>query len=249
MGSRPPAAAGKGLWIGGGILAAGILAAAVLVVVMGGKDEVEAPVAKKPPVENPQPQPPPKITVASVTLSPSSMELPVGQSRRFAVDVQPAGAPSGIRWESSNADVASIHGGEVVGMRAGSATIRAFSTEDESKVGSADVTVTGGVAVRPPPKDPTPPTPKNPPPVETRTEPDPAPAAAKSNKAILTITSAPPFAEVIVDGRFLGTTPVKEKELPVGKHKIQVTHRSFPPMDTVVQLGPGEKTIRFRLFR
>ena len=78
------------------------------------------------------------------------------------------------------------------------------------------------------------------------------PNAAKppaTAKAILTITSAPPFAEVIVDGRFLGTTPVKEKELPVGKHKIQVQHRSFPSMDTVVNLGPGEKTIRFRLFR
>jgi hypothetical protein len=70
-----------------------------------------------------------------------------------------------------------------------------------------------------------------------------------ANKAILTITSAPPFAEVIVDGRFMGTTPVKGKEIPPGKHKLQITHRSFPPVDTVVNLGPGEKTLRFRLFK
>ena len=68
-------------------------------------------------------------------------------------------------------------------------------------------------------------------------------------KSLLTVTSAPPFAEVIVDGRFIGTTPVKDKELPAGKHKIQVSHRSFPPIDTVVNLGPGEKVLRFRLFK
>ena len=70
-----------------------------------------------------------------------------------------------------------------------------------------------------------------------------------SNKAILTITSAPPFAEVIVDGRFMGTTPVKDKELAPGRHKLQITHRSFPPVDTVIVLGPGEKSLRFRLFK
>ena len=52
-----------------------------------------------------------------------------------------------------------------------------------------------------------------------------------------------------MDGRFLGTTPIKDKELAPGRHKIQITHRSFPSMDTVVNLAPGEKTIRFRLFR
>jgi hypothetical protein len=68
-------------------------------------------------------------------------------------------------------------------------------------------------------------------------------------KSILTVTSAPPFAEVIVDGRFVGTTPVKDKELSAGRHKIQISHRSFPTIDTVVTLGPGEKTLRFRLFK
>ncbi len=67
-------------------------------------------------------------------------------------------------------------------------------------------------------------------------------------KASLTITSAPPFAEVIVDGRFIGTTPVKDKELSTGKHKLQITHRSFPAVDTVIFLSPGPKALRFRLF-
>lgn len=69
-----------------------------------------------------------------------------------------------------------------------------------------------------------------------------------SNKGLLTVTSAPPFAEVIVDGRFAGTTPVKEKELSFGKHKIQVTHRSFPDIDTTIIIGAGQKTLHFRLF-
>jgi serine/threonine-protein kinase len=67
-------------------------------------------------------------------------------------------------------------------------------------------------------------------------------------KSLLSVTTAPPFAEVIVDGRFVGTTPIKDKELPAGKHRIQISHRSFPPIDTTVNLGPGEKTLRFRLF-
>ncbi len=75
------------------------------------------------------------------------------------------------------------------------------------------------------------------------------PTGGTSAKAVLTVTSAPPFAEVIVDGRFIGTTPVKDKELSVGRHKVEVTHRSFPTIDTVVNLAPGEKTLRFRLFR
>ena len=78
---------------------------------------------------------------------------------------------------------------------------------------------------------------------------DNAPDKPAPAKAILTVTSAPPFAEVIVDGRFMGTTPVKDKELAPGKHKVQISHRSFPTIDTVVYLGAGEKTLRFRLFR
>jgi hypothetical protein len=70
-----------------------------------------------------------------------------------------------------------------------------------------------------------------------------------ATKTFLTVTSAPPFAEVIVDGRFMGNTPVKDKELPPGRHKLTVTHRSFPPVDTVVNLRPGERTLRFRLFK
>jgi hypothetical protein len=229
-----------------------LLAAAVLVVVTGGREE-PAPKAPKT-AEQLKPAAP---KVESVVLQPASMELHAGQARRFLAQVQPAGAPKGIRWESSNPSVAAVVEGEVSAVNPGLATIRAISAEDGSKVGSAEVTVAAAPRPEPSP-DPRPrpqprpqpgpdprPSMKNPAPA---TVPEPA-GKPQASKAVVTITSAPPFAEVIVGSTFLGTTPVKNKELPVGKHRVQVIHRSFPPLDTVINLGPGPKTFRFRLFR
>ncbi|HLP40844.1 MAG TPA: PEGA domain-containing protein, partial [Fibrobacteria bacterium] len=202
-----------------------------------------------------------------------SMEIQEGESRRFLVEVKPAEATQGIRWESSEPFVAAVKDGELIAIKAGTTTIRAVSLDDPAKVGSAEVTVaaaptpppnvkrkessrggagtstgtggqtgagrTGGTGTQTTPPPPPPPPPRGEEPAKPPT----------TGKAILTITSAPPFAEVILDGRFLGTTPVKEKELTPGKHKILITHRSFPPLDTTITLGPGEKIIRFRLFR
>jgi serine/threonine protein kinase len=269
----PPRKKSMGLWIGGGVIGAVLLGAALMVLMTGkGKSDTED---GKPAQTVEKAETPRVVPVADVSLEPLSMELEVGQARKFLVDVRPLEAPRGIRWESSNPDIASVNEGEVTGMRPGRVTVRAFSQADASKKGIAEVIVTGkAVAVaddRPAAN-----VEDKPVKVKTRTETetkpverthvDPSEAFVQpgqeggsdktetaekpaATKAILTITSAPPFAEVIVDGRFLGTTPVKEKELPPGKHKITVTHRSFPPLDTVVHLKAGDATLRFRLFR
>jgi serine/threonine-protein kinase len=238
----------KALWIGGGIAGVLMLAAAGFIVATGGGQDTAAGGPK--PAEQAKPAAP---KVESIVLQPASMEIQAGQTRRFLAQVLPAGAAKGVRWESSDPAVAAVVEGEVSAVNPGVATIRAFSVADGSKVGSAEVTV--AAASRPEPAPDPRPRPRPEPRPDPRPDPRPVPKAPEpaekpqASKAVVTITSAPPFAEVIVGGLFLGTTPVKNKELPVGRHKVQVIHRSFPPLDTVVNLGPGPKTFRFRLFR
>ena len=237
--ARPPGADHKWMWLGGGVMAAALLGLALFVVVGGDKAE-----PKPEPVREEQPPPTPKV--ASVELQPASMELPVGERRKFLVTVQPREAPAGVRWESSDPDVVSVTDGEVWARNPGQAVIKAISQGDAGKEGRADVTVAR------------PPEPEHAKPVKPKPQPQPQPSpgpggdkpvAAAASRTLLTITSAPPFAEVIMDGRFLGTTPINGKEIAPGRHKIEVTHRSFPSLDTTVNLGPGEKSLRFRLFR
>jgi serine/threonine-protein kinase len=256
-GSRPPAGNGKKnalMWVGGGVAAFGLLAAALFVVLGNGKDTSggnagSAAADPKPVVQSGK--------VVSVALQPGAMELQAGQKRKFLLDVQPAGAPAGVRWESADPSIASVQDGEVWGQKPGQTTIRAISLQDSSKQGVAEIVVAGAQAVAANP-EPDPMKPKSRPVPENPGARDPGsastatdkPAADKpaSGKAFLTIVSAPPFAEVIVDGKFMGTTPVKGKELAPGKHKLFITHRSFPSIDTTINLGPGEKSLRFRLF-
>jgi tRNA A-37 threonylcarbamoyl transferase component Bud32 len=250
------------MWIGGGVAALGLLGAA-LFVVLGTDGPAKPAPADKTPVST---------TVASVTLQPGTMELQAGQKRKFILAVEPAEAPANVRWESDDPSIAAVQDGEVWGQRAGTTRIHAISLQDGSKQGSAEVIVAAALVADPLPthteirpfKDPvktvktvTPPPPHDEDAVndaadkfagDNKTEEKP-PEKTAPTKAILTVTSAPPFAEVIVDGRFMGTTPVNGKELPPGRHKLLITHRNFPSLDTVINLGPGEKTIRFRLFR
>jgi serine/threonine protein kinase len=255
------------MWIGAGAIAIGLLAAALFVVIGTGGGSNGSQSSTKQPEDQ---------KVASVSLQPGSMEIQAGQKRKFIVEIQPAEAPTNVRWESEDPSIASVQDGEVWGQKAGQTRIRAVSLQDGSKQGSAEVIVAGAPVavaandyqpvkpikpVKPvPASDPNPvgnplPNPGSDDPASDIADKfagkpeDKAPDKPAPTKALLTVTSAPPFAEVIVDGRFMGTTPVKDKELPTGKHKVQISHRSFPTIDTVVYLGAGEKTLRFRLFR
>ncbi|MEO7424596.1 MAG: protein kinase [Fibrobacteria bacterium] len=233
------------LWIFGSLIAIVMLAAAVYLVI-----PKPSPVPK-PPIEDKK-LPPPIPDVVSVSIQPLAMELEAGQKRKFMVQVSPANASGQIRWESTDPTIAFVQDGEVWGQKAGQTTIRAISLQDSSKQAAADIIVSLPPVI--PPKyngDGVIPRHKQ---IDGEKENDETAAAedsakkAAANKSLLTITSAPPFAEVIIDGRFMGTTPVKDKEVPPGRHKLTVSHRSFPPFDTVINLAPGEKSLRFRLF-
>ncbi len=55
------------------------------------------------------------------------------------------------------------------------------------------------------------------------------------------VDSRPQAARVIIDGRFVGTTPLRMPELSVGSHKVQLElagHRSY---STTVGVKGGEQ--------
>jgi serine/threonine-protein kinase len=49
-----------------------------------------------------------------------------------------------------------------------------------------------------------------------------------------------PWAEVMVDGRSLGTTPLKPIALKPGEHSLRFTHPGFPPVERRVQVRRAE---------
>ena len=79
----------------------------------------------------------------AITLSPTTLELKVGETGALTASVTPAQAKiAGVKWSSSNAAVASVSSGTVTGVGEGTATITAESVQDPSKKASASVTVT-----------------------------------------------------------------------------------------------------------
>ena len=51
-----------------------------------------------------------------------------------------------------------------------------------------------------------------------------------------------PWAEVMVDGRVVGTTPLARFPLPPGSHSVVLTHRDYRPFTRKVEIRPGETT-------
>jgi serine/threonine-protein kinase len=51
-----------------------------------------------------------------------------------------------------------------------------------------------------------------------------------------------PWAEVMVDGRVIGTTPLARFPLPPGSHSVVLTHQEYRPFTRKVEIRPGETT-------
>jgi len=51
-----------------------------------------------------------------------------------------------------------------------------------------------------------------------------------------------PWAEVSVDGRSVGTTPLGSVTLPAGTHLVRLTHPEFRPLQRRIAIQPGETT-------
>lgn len=81
--------------------------------------------------------------VTGVTVSPTTLDLEVGQNDTLTVTVAPSTAPQGTVWSSSDTEVATVtQAGVVAAVSEGVATIVATSTSDSTKKGECEVTVT-----------------------------------------------------------------------------------------------------------
>ena len=54
------------------------------------------------------------------------------------------------------------------------------------------------------------------------------------------VVSSMPWAELYVDGRLVGNTPVMGLRLPAGRHRLRLERVGFRPHEQVVNLAPGQ---------
>jgi serine/threonine protein kinase len=80
--------------------------------------------------------------------------------------------------------------------------------------------------------------------VERGTKADPE---LKENEAMMILKSSPPFAEAYVDGRFLGTTPIRLSHMVPGRHRLELKSPHLPGLDTTVSLAAGAHALKVRL--
>ena len=74
----------------------------------------------------------------------------------------------------------------------------------------------------------------------------PAPASPKKTPTALVLFAVSPWGEVFVDGRSMGVSPpLRELELPQGKHRIVVRNSDFKPYDEEIELGSNQ-TMRIK---
>lgn len=87
--------------------------------------------------------------VTSVSLSKSSMTIPVGNSEKMKKTVLPAtGSYKSVKWTTSNKKVATVSSAGVIkGISAGTATIKATSVEGSAKSASCKVKVLSADAI------------------------------------------------------------------------------------------------------
>lgn len=87
------------------------------------------------------------VKVTSVVLSPSGLSLNTGSSSNIVAYVYPSNATNkSLNWTSSDTSVAIVNqAGRVTAVGAGTAIIRAYSTDGSNKVGECTVTVSSTI--------------------------------------------------------------------------------------------------------
>ncbi len=99
-----------------------------------GPDEPDSPNNQTPPT-------PTTVAVTGVSLNKSSMTLTEGGSETLTASVAPSNATNtGVSWSSSNTGVATVNGGQVTAVKAGTATIT-VTTSDGGKTATCSVIV------------------------------------------------------------------------------------------------------------
>jgi hypothetical protein len=69
----------------------------------------------------------------------------------------------------------------------------------------------------------------------------PAPEPAASVTALLEVDSRPAGAQVWVDGRLVGTTPLQVSGVGAGSHEVRLELRGYRPWRTSVSVGRGAR--------
>ena len=94
-----------------------------------------------------------------------------------------------------------------------------------------------------PPEPVAPPAPRQPASAPAR----PAPAEPARREPVRTgpgsmqVLSRPPGAEVVVDGRAVGRTPLVLAEVQAGRHEVRIELPGFRPWATTIEVGAGER--------
>ncbi len=93
----------------------------------------------------------PTVLVTSVTVSPSSATLNVGNTKQLTATIAPSNATNkAVTWSSSNTSVATVSSsGLVTAKAAGTATITATAQDGSGKKGTCTVTVTNASSTLP----------------------------------------------------------------------------------------------------
>ena len=83
--------------------------------------------------------------VSSIKVTPSEVELGIGDTKTITAKVYPTSAPDGIIWESQNTAVAKVNqNGKITAVGVGSTIVTATSEEDDDVYATIEVVVTAG---------------------------------------------------------------------------------------------------------
>ena len=68
-------------------------------------------------------------------------------------------------------------------------------------------------------------------------------------QAFLTIQTVPPFAEVFLNGKLLGRTPMEQKSCPAGDYRLTLKPKLGTGVDTLIRIEPGIQSFKFVLMK
>lgn len=64
----------------------------------------------------------------------------------------------------------------------------------------------------------------------------------ETSKAVLDISSAPPGAEIEIDGAFVGNTP-SSIDVPPGSHRVSISKEGFVGWERIIKVLPGHPSV------
>lgn len=67
------------------------------------------------------------------------------------------------------------------------------------------------------------------------------PSAGERESGLLQI-GVRPYADVVIDGTPMGTTPLKAVRLPIGAHSVLLTHPDYRPFRRTVTILAGQRS-------